>query len=353
MARGRAPEIRLEPGDRAELERVVAAHSSERRLVERARVILLSADGLTVPQIVARVGLSQKGVSKWRGRFAELGMGGLRDAPRSGKPKVYDASARIAVTALACTKPDDGSNAWSTRKLAAKTGISKSHVQRLLAADLLKPHKAEQWCGKSPDPEFEAKKANIIGLYLDPPEGALVLSVDEKSQIQALDRTQPELPMRPGSPRRQTATYKRNGTTCLQAALAVHDGTIDARCVDSNNHETFLAFLKHLYRKYPHVELHVIVDNLAVHKHAEVKKWVASRKRLTLHFTPTYSSWLNQIEIWFNILTHDVVKGGIWQSKQQLIDQIMTYIHSYNSDRAKPFTWTYTGDKEPTSGTRH
>lgn len=353
MARGRAPEIRLEPEDRVELERLVAAHSTERRLVERARVILLTADGVTVPEIVERVGLSQKGVSKWRGRFADLGMDGLRDAPRPGGPRTYDASARVAVTALACTTPEDGSNQWSTRKLAAKTGMSKSHVQRLLAADLLKPHKVEQWCGKSPDPEFDVKQADIIGLYLDPPEGALVLSVDEKSQIQALDRTQPELPMRPGNPRRQTATYKRNGTTCLLAALEVHHGNVEARCVDSNNHQSFLAFLKHLYRKYPGVELHVILDNLAVHKHKDVKEWVSKRKRLTLHFTPTYASWLNQIEIFFNILTRDVVKGGVWDSKKQLVDQLMHYIRSYNAQRAKPFNWTYTGNKEPIQGASH
>lgn len=352
MARGKAPEIRLEDEDRAELERLVGAHSSERRLVDRARVVLMSADGSAVPAICERTGMSQKSVSKWRGRFAEAGIDGLRDAQRPGRPRIYDASARIAVTALACAKPEDGSTNWSVRSLSRKSGIPPTTVHRFLADDVLKPHKVEQWCGKSPDPEFDAKQADIIGLYLNPPEGALVLSVDEKSQIQALDRSQPELPMRSGNPRRQTATYKRNGTTCLQAALAVHHGSVDARCVDSNNHASFLAFLKHLYRKYPRVELHVIVDNLAVHKHKDVKEWVSKRKRLTLHFTPTYASWLNQIEIWFNILTKDVVKGGIWQSKQQLVDQLMLYVRSYNADRAKPFTWTYTG-KEPSNGTSH
>jgi transposase len=342
MARGRAPQIRLEPEDRVELERLVAAHSTERRMVDRARAVLLSADGETVPTIVARTGLSQPSVSKWRGRFEQAGIEGLCDAPRPGRPRVYDASARVSVTALACAKPDDGSTNWSVRKLAAKSGIPPTTVHRLLTADVLKPHKVEQWCGKSPDPDFDAKQADIIGLYLNPPEGALVLSVDEKSQIQALDRTQPELPMRPGNPRRQTATYKRNGTTCLLAALEVHHGGVEARCVDSNNSENFLRFLKHLYRKYPGVELHVILDNLAVHKHKDIKDWVSRRKRLTLHFTPTYASWLNQIEIWFNILTKDVVKGGVWQSKQQLVDQLMHYVRSYNTNRAKPFNWTYT-----------
>jgi len=353
MARGRAPEIQFSDEDRARLERLVAAHSTERRMVDRARVVLLSAEGLTVPTIVARTGLSQKTVSKWRGRFAASGLDGLRDEPRPGKPRIYDASARVAVTALACTKPEDGSTNWSVRKLAAKTGMSPATVQRVLAADLLKPHKVEQWCGKSPDPEFDVKQADIIGLYLNPPAGALVLSVDEKSQIQALDRTQPELPMRSGNPRRQTATYKRNGTTCLLAALEVHRGGIQARCVDTNNSDNFLRFLKHLYRTYPGVELHVILDNLSVHKSQDVKDWVAKRKRLTLHCTPTYASWLNQIEIFFNILTRDVVRGGVWQSKQQLVDQLMHYIRTYNAERAKPFNWTYTGTKEPISETSH
>jgi hypothetical protein len=207
----------------------------------------------------------------------------------------------------------------------------------------LKPHKVHYWCGKSPDPEFEPKQAAIIGLYLSPPENALVLSVDEKSQIQALDRTQPELPLRPGNPKRHTATYTRHGTTCLLAALAVHEGTVEARCVDSNNRHVFLAFLKNLYRAHPHKQLHVVVDNLPLHKHPEVMEWVSRRRRLTLYFTPTYASWLNQIEIWFNIFARDVVKGGVWHTRQNLVDQIMFYIRRYNRDRAHPFTWTYTG----------
>jgi len=178
---------------------------------------------------------------------------------------------------------------------------------------------------------------------MNPPENALVLCVDEKSQIQALDRTQPLLPMRPSNPKRLTATYKRNGTTCLLAALAVHEGTVDGRCVERNNHEDFLRYLKHLYRKFPGKELHVIVDNLSVHKHQKVKDWVSRRRRLTMHFTPTYSSWLNQVEIWFNIFARDVLRGGVWRSKQELVNQIMTYVKQYNELWAKPFKWTYTG----------
>jgi transposase len=184
---------------------------------------------------------------------------------------------------------------------------------------------------------------NIIGLYLNPPQNALVLSIDEKTQIQALDRTQPVLALKAGVPKRLTATYKRNGTIALIAALAVHKGEVTAKTVEKNNAENFLIFLKSLYRQNTRKHLHVILDNLSVHKHSTITDWVKSKKRITLHFTPTYSSWLNQIEIWFNMLTKDVLKGGVWKSKKQLINQLMQYIETYNTERAKPFKWTYTG----------
>jgi len=250
---------------------------------------------------------------------------------------------RVHVMALACTTPDDASNQWSVRRLADASGFSKSSVHRILQEASLKPHKVDYWCGKSPDPEFEEKQAAILGLYLSPPENALVLSVDEKSQIQALDRMQPMLPLRPRKTKRFTHTYTRHGTTCLLAALLVHRGEIEGRCVDRHTHAEFLSFLKHLYRKYPGKDLHVIADNYSAHKHSEVMEWASKRRRLTLHFTPTYASWLNQIEIWFGILTRKVIRGGIWQSKQELVSQIMAYIRRYNQDHAMPFKWTYTG----------
>ena len=170
-----------------------------------------------------------------------------------------------------------------------------------------------------------------------------MLCVDEKTQIQVLERTQPELPLRTGNPKRLTATYKRHGTVSLIAALAVHVGDITAKTIEKNDSEAFLAFLKKLYRMYPNKDLHIIVDNWSAHKHQKVKEWVDKRRRLTLYFTPTYSSWLNQIEIWFRLLTKDVLKDAVWHSKKQLVDQIMTYIKTYNKKRAKPFQWTYTG----------
>lgn len=335
--------VGLTPEQEATLKMWAGSGKTEQRMALRARVVLLAAEGHTLMKISEQTGLSVRICLKWRKRFLESGLDGLRDLAGRGRPQSISPEERVKVVALACTTPADGSSRWSVRKLAEATGHGKSTVQKILAEGAIKPHKTKYWCGKSPDPEFEEKQAAILGLYMNPPENALVLSVDEKSQIQALDRTQPLLPMRPGSPKRLTATYKRNGTTCLLAALAVHAGTIEGRCVESSNHMEFLKFLKLLYRKHPGKHLHVIVDNLAVHKHQKIKEWLAGKKRMTLHFTPTYSSWLNQVEIWFNIFSRDVLKDGVWRSKQALIGQIMEYIQNYNQLWAKPFKWTYTG----------
>jgi transposase len=320
-----------------------ASGTTEQRMAVRARVILAAAEGLPLQEISKRTGLSVNACLKWRKRFAAERFEGLDDKLGRGRHQSITQEQRLEVMALACTTPVDGSTRWSMRKLADAAGYSVSTIHKILNAGDLKPHKVKHWCGKSPDPEFASKQAAIIGLYMQPPVNALVLCVDEKSQIQALDRTQPLLPMRPGNPKRLTATYKRNGTTCLLAALAVHEGTIEGRCVDSTNHGNFLNFLKHLYRSNPGKELHIIADNLSAHKHKDVLAWVAKRRRMSLYFTPTYASWLNQIEIWFNIFTKDVLKGGVWRSRQALVSQIMTYIRRYNDNRAHPFRWTYEG----------
>ncbi|GHU11431.1 IS630 family transposase [Betaproteobacteria bacterium] len=320
-----------------------SAGTTEQRIAIRARVVLAAAQGMTLPEIAEHTGLSVASCLKWRKRFTEHRFEGLRDQVGRGRPPGITQEQRLDVMALACTTPTDGATRWSVRKLAKATGISVGAVHGILNAGDLKPHKVHHWCGKSPDPEFATKQATIIGLYMNPPTNALVLCVDEKSQIQALDRTQPLLSMRSGNPKRLTATYKRNGTTCLLAALAVHEGTVKARCVDSTNHVNFLNFLKHLYRSTPGKELHIIADNLSAHKQKDVMAWVNKRRRLHLHFTPTYSSWLNQIEIWFNIFTRSVLKGGVWHSKQALVAQIMLYIRRYNEQSAHPFRWTYEG----------
>jgi transposase len=312
-------------------------------MVQRSLTILLCADGKPWSVICSQTGLSRNNGLKWQRRFLEKRLEGLSDLPRSGKPLKYSALEKVSVTARACSPAPDGCTGWSQRRLAEVTGLSKSTVNRILNQASLKPHKTEYWCGKSPDPEFEVKQAAIVGLYISPPENALVLAVDEKSQIQALDRSQPQLPLREGNPKRLTATYTRHGTVCLLAALSVHEGQIDSRCIDKHTHTEFLSFLKYIYRKYPRRHLHVICDNYSAHKHKTVIEWVGKRRRLTLHFTPTYASWLNQVEIWFGIFSRDVLKGGIWHSKQELIRQIIEYIDNYNKTRARPFQWTYTG----------
>jgi len=302
--------VQLSEDEYATLRMWLSSGKTEQRLVNRARIILGSARGLTLKGIAAEVGLDWQICMKWRRRFLASRIEGLKDKSRRGRPAIITPEERVQVMALACTEPDDGSNHWSARKLADASGLSKSTVHRILNEASLKPHKTDYWCGKSPDPEFTEKQTSILGLYLSPPENALVICVDEKSQIQALDRTQPMLPLRPGRAKRLTNTYTRHGTTCLLAALLVHQGTIEGRCVERHTHEEFLNFLKHLYRKFPNRELHVIVDNYSPHKHQKVMEWASKRTRLTLHFTPTYASWLNQIEIWFGILAREVLCGG-------------------------------------------
>jgi len=336
--------IKLTMEQKNELLTMSRSHKLEKRYVERAEVILFSDQGLSMDEIVTKTGLSKPVVNKWRQRFRNHGVKGLKDAPRSGKPKTITPEQQALVIEKACTKPEGGYTNWSQERIAKEVGISQSKVFQILKQADLKPDKIEYWCGKSKDPEFEAKMALIVGLYMSPPENALVICVDEKIQIQALDRTQPELPLRTGNPKRQTATYKRNGTVSLIAALAVHTGEVTAKTMKSNNAENFLNFLKSLDRKYRNKKLHIIADNLSIHKHKDVREWLEKKRKIQLHFTPTYSSWLNQIEIWFNILTKDVVKGGIWQSSEQLASQLIEYVKTYNNTRAKPFRWTYTGE---------
>lgn len=342
MAR-KAVKIKFKKGQKKELTRIVNSPKSEQRMVLRAKVILCAGEGKKIEEISKETGLSPQNAGKWRQRFLEKGIDGLNDAEGRGRKTEISAEKQAKVVSLACSKPDNGKTRRSQREIAAEAGISQSRVSDILARTDLKPHKTEYWCGKSPDPEFEAKQAQIIGLYLNPPENALVISIDEKTQIQALSRTQTELPCKSGKNRKLTATYNRNGTACLLAALLVHEGNINGKCVEKNNHENFLEFLQELYNSYGDRELCIIADNLAVHKHEKVKKWLKKHKNVKMFFTPTYSSWLNQIEIWFGILSRDVLKDGVWDSKEELIECIMKYIKYYNEKKAKVFKWTYTG----------
>jgi putative transposase len=329
------------------LQELLVMHRSlkiEKRYSQRAEIILLSLEGKNIDQIMAITGFSRPIVNKWRQRFRKSGLDGLKDAARSGKPSTITAGQKAMVIQKACEKPTGGYTNWSQKRIGQQVGISQSKVHQILKKADLKPHKIEYWCGKSPDPEFEAKMFNIVGLYMNPPKNALVLCVDEKTQIQALDRTQPVLPLKGKAPKRLTTTYKRNGTIALIAALAVHSGEITAKTMKTNNADNFLAFLKKLDRAYTRKTLHVIVDNLTIHKDKKVKEWLAGKRKIKLHFTPTYSSWLNQVEIFFNMLTKDVLKGGVWKSVEQLSAQLIEYIKTYNQTRAKPFAWTYTGN---------
>jgi putative transposase len=309
----------------------------------RALVILDWDARKALAQSARDLGIGLSAVKKWRSRFADRGLPGLLDEARSGRPRTIPATTRAKILETACSKPGGGLTGWSQRRIAQECGVSQSLVRDVLAQADLKPHRTEYWCGKPTDPDFEPKMLEIVGLYLDPPDNALVLCVDEKTNIQALDRRQPVLDMRSGNPRRLTATYTRHGTVSLMAALAVHSGKVTARAIERNDGESFLAFLKDLYRKNPRKHLHIVLDNLATHKTPAVKEWLSKRRRITLHFTPTYSSWLNQVEIWFGILTRDVLKGGVWASKQQLQRQLMEYVEYYGRERARPFSWTYTG----------
>lgn len=313
----------------------------EKRLSIRAQIILDWIEELTYKDSADKNNVTEMAIAKWRKRFHKKGIEGLKDSPRSGKPISISEELKNKVIHLACSKPEDGRRRYSQESIAKITGISQSKVSQILLNHKLKPHKTQYWCGKSPDPEFEKKMIEIVGLYLNPPENALVLSVDEKTQIQALDRTQPVLPLKEGKIRKLTNTYKRHGVVNLISALAVHSGEVTAENIYRNNTENFLKFLRKIDRKYRNVKIHIILDNLSVHKNKQVQEWLSRKRKFQFHYTPTYSSWLNQIEIWFSILTRDVLKDSVWKSNKELVDELMRYIKYYNEEKAKPFHWTY------------
>ena len=342
MAR-RAPRIELSAKERMALESIVRSPSSPQRDVLRARIVLLAAADQRNEEIQALLKVSKPVVIKWRRRFAAQRVEGLRDEAGRGRKRKYNAAIRHRIAATACsTPPASVGTHWSVRTLAKHLGVGTMVVQSVLAAECIQPHRFRY--GKhSNDPEFEPKMLTVVGLYLAPPDNAVVLSVDEKTSIQALDRTQPRLPMKPHQIERLSHEYKRNGTASLLAALEVHSGQIRAQTIRRNNSDTFIRFLRRLLQAYPEVELYVIVDNGSSHTSKKTRAWVARQKRLHLAFTPTHASWLNQIEIWFGILTRKVVRRGIFASRQELVEKIMSFIESYNQE-APPFAWTYTGD---------
>ena len=324
---------------------------------ERAEIVLAVADGAGISGVARRLGVSRPTAIKWRDRFAAHGLGGLADLPRSGRPKTIDDAQIIAAT-LEPPPASLGITHWSSRLLARHLGIGDATVARAWRAYRIQPWRRETF-KFSTDPELEAKVRDVVCLYLAPPENAIVLCVDEKSQIQALNRTQPILPVRPGLPEKATHDYKRNGTTTLFAALEVATGSVLDRCYDRHGKAEFLDFLKRVAKAYPHRELHVVVDNYHTHKHDDINRWLAKHPRITLHFTPTSASWLNLVEVFFGIITRQAIRRGSFDSVNALVTAIRTFIDGYN-ERCRPFTWTKTADeilphatRQPTSDAGH
>jgi transposase len=328
--------------DRARLEAIVADRNRAQKHVARARIILGSADRLSVAQVARRAGVGRPAVWRWQRRFAEAGVEGLlRDATRKpGKAPLGDRTVRRVVT-LTCAEPPGEATHWTGRAMAKTAGISLRSVQRIWQAHRLQPHRIRTF-KRSTDPEFATKLEDIVGLYLDPPKHAVVLSVDEKSQIQALDRTQPGLPLKPGKAGTMTHDYLRNGITTLFAALNVLDGTVLGRCMQRHRHQEFLRFLNAIEAAVPAGKvIHVILDNYGSHKHPKIMAWLARHPRWTFHFTPTSGSWLNAVETFFSALTRRRLKRGSFRSVVDLQAAINRYIAEHNDD-PKPFTWTTT-----------
>jgi transposase/AraC-like DNA-binding protein len=340
--RPRSFEIILSDSERAQLTALTQSRALPHGLVRRAQIILRSAAGDSNTAIAERLGVSVPLVGHWRHRFRAHGLGGLYDAPRSGRPRTHedDEVARMLRTVLK-TRPKDATH-WSVRTVASKTGISKSTVQRYFALFGVQPHRSKSF-KLSTDPCFVEKVRDVVGLYLNPPENALVLCVDEKSQIQALERTQP-IPLGLGSVEGITHDYIRHGTTTLFSALDIQSGEVLTQCKRRHRHQEFLSFLEHIDANVPaRFDVHLVLDNYATHKHAKVKAWLARRPRFHLHFTPTYASWLNQVERWFGLITQRAIRRGSFRNVRELIRRIETCIAHYNRD-ACPFQWTATAD---------
>lgn len=345
MARGR----KLEPLDLTDEEREVLSNWCRRRktaqgLATRARIVLLSDEGHSNSAIARRLEVTRVTVGKWRSRFLERRLDGLTDEPRPGAPrKITDADVERVITKTLESKPR-GATHWSNRSMAEAAGMSASTVRRIWNAFALQPHRAETF-KLSNDPLFVDKVRDIVGLYLDPPERALVLCVDEKSQIQALDRTQPLLPMVPGQCERRTHDYVRHGTTTLFAALDVKSGRVIGSLHKRHRAQEFLAFLKKLDKEIPEeLDAHLILDNYQTHKVPAVKRWLLRHPRFHMHFTPTYSSWINLVERWFAGLTNKALRRAAHRSVKRLVEDIKTYIEVGN-ENPKPFVWTKTADE--------
>ena len=333
-----AVEIGLSEVERRELENLSRAHKVWQSLARRARIVLLAADGLTNLAIADRLGTSNLTVGKWRRRFAERRLDGLYDEPRPGTPRrIGDDDVAEVVRKTLEETPGDATH-WSTRSMARAMGYAPSTIHRIWQAFSLQPHRSESF-KLSKDPFFVDKVVDIVGLYLNPPEHALVLCVDEKSQVQALDRTQPLLPLRPGQVERRTHDYKRNGTTSLFAALDIATGKVIGKCFRKHRSQEFRWFLNHVEANVPDdLDIHIVMDNYSTHKTQTIRNWFARRPRWHVHFTPTSASWLNQVERFFAELTEKQIRRGVHRSTAELEQAILHYINTVNED-PKPFRW--------------
>ena len=336
--------IELTDDERARLEGWARRRTSAQALALRSRIVLLAADGLNNTEIAERLGVHRPMVRKWRGRFAEHRLDGLTDEPRPGRPRtITDDKVEEVIVKTLETAPRDATH-WSTRAMAREVGLTQSAVLRIWKAFGLQPHRTERW-KLSRDPQFIDKVRDVVGLYLHPPERAVVLCVDEKSQIQALDRTAPILPMLPGVPERATHDYRRAGTSSLYAALDLTTGKVIGRTHARHRAIEFKRFLQTLDREVPAgLEVHLVLDNSSTHKTPAIQRWLAAHPRFVVHFTPTSSSWLNLVERWFAELTTKKLRRGAHRSVRQLNADIHAWIDTWN-DNPKPFVWTKTADQ--------
>jgi len=356
MSRNPMPQV--SDADRVVMDSWLRSPSAAAGVVKRARIVLLAAEGAGTGEIMQRTGATKPTVIAWRNRYLAEGLAGLQDRAKPGRPAEIDELDIVNAT-LAPPPEEWGITHWSSRILGRRLGISNVTVAKIWKRWGLKPWK-QQTFKFSTDPELEAKIRDVVGLYLDPPEKAVVLSIDEKSQIQALDRTAPMLPMRPDLPAKWTHDYKRHGTTTLFAALEVATGTVTQACYPRHRSDEFLKFLKQVAKAYPRIKLHIVVDNYATHKHPTVKAWLTQNPRVTLHFTPTSGSWLNMVEIFFGIITRQAIRRGVFHSVPDLQHAITRFINAWN-ENCHPFTWTKTADEilphatggQRTSFTRH
>jgi len=332
-----APPLPLDAQMRKTLDKFVHSSSTPQSLALRSRIVLAAADGANNQQIAAALKIPAVTVGKWRRCFVAEGLEGLRDAPRSGRPRLHDFTVRQTVQTRVCQQPEDRSR-WSVRTLAAELGLPSSTVHGMLAAAKLQPHRIRTFTF-SPDPDFEAKLLDIVGLYLNPPENALVLCVDEKTGIQALNRTQPGLPLRAKKPRAWTNEYVRHGTQTLLAALEIATGKVVAHVRDRRTTVDFLSFMDDVVNAYPVSELHAVMDNLNIHKNEAARQWLLRHPRVHFHYTPTHASWMNMVECFFSILTRQALKQSVHRSKKDLKDFLIRYLRKY-SENPTPFTWT-------------